>query len=197
MHTLHNARHAEEAERQVESPHARRERRPLHTSKVTVDELRLCGSPNRIRLAPQSPGMYQWSCGQRYAWQQCARSASGEPIVESSQSITATTRGSVAWKIRLSSLKSPWTMVGAKAASCASTSDVRFSSHASSAAMLVDSSMPAFSKMARPLAYCCFQRLTCRAAYDAPGVAPAKPSARPMALQSTLWILASTSHMAW
>ena len=51
-----------------------------------------------------------WSAVRRHGSAWYAKSASGWPRVESSQSSTASTRGSVGWKIMLSMRRSPWKM---------------------------------------------------------------------------------------
>jgi hypothetical protein len=64
------------------------------------------GSAMAARSMPRSPPYSSGAVCQ--AMQQNPRSASGWPSVESSQSSTATTRGSVGWNITLPSRKSPW-----------------------------------------------------------------------------------------
>ena len=91
------------------------------------------------------------SAGMRYIIAWLAKSASGWPSVDSSQSSTATTLGSVGWKIMLSQRKSPWTTL------LSSPAGIAVGSHSTSA------SMSALRPARSSARYCFDQRPICRA----------------------------------
>ena len=66
----------------------------------------------QAKLAPSRRWQAVRRIGQVVADAVVGEVASGWPSVDSSQSSTATIRGSVGWTIRLPSRKSPWTIVG-------------------------------------------------------------------------------------